>query len=349
MKKNFFPASIIYIGMGILLGGCSKKQSASSIQGTAVLVKVAEVQKKPIKQKVTVSGVVRAKHSIPITAQTSGIVKKISFQPGGTVNKEQVLIVLEDEQAIAQLQQAKSQLQASQATLSRQIALQEKNYGQKSLLEKAKAEVAAAQAELAKAELNLKYTRITAPFQGYVGLCTLGQGSPIRQGDELTRLVSPEKEVEFELADSQASLIAVGQVVDVEGPSGLPLECQITAIEPYADAVAHTVKARASFPKGQGQEFRDGAFARLVVFLSRSEEAIVVPQQAVGSEGGQDFVYRVQAIGDKKQLKAVMTPVTVGAQEQDYVEVEGVNPGDLVVTDPVEFLLDGSPIKIQNP
>ena len=100
---------------------------------------------------------------------------------------------------------------------------------------------------------------------------------------------------------------------------------------------------RARLPN-KGNKLRPGLFARINLVLERRENALVAPEQAIVPVGQKTFVYRVV------DGKAAMTPVKLGLRRPGQVEiVEGVNAGDVVVTDGQLKIRDGAPVTVLPP
>jgi membrane fusion protein (multidrug efflux system) len=183
--------------------------------------------------------------------------------------------------------------------------------------------------------------KIKAPFEGEIGLFSISEGAQINPGQEITRLVrSDPMNVEFQVPESEVKDIHVDDEVQVlvEHADVLPVNGVIKAIEPYADPATHSTRVIANLDNSEGK-FRDGSFASVTLFLSRDDEAIVVPKESIVHDGDQDFVYIVV------NGRARQRPVIISFQDKGKVKIEGVNEGDVVVTDPVELLVDGIPVQ----
>jgi len=321
------------------------KEANQGAQGhiKPVLIQVAVAKKEAIAQKKTFLGTIKATHVVPIVSPVQGLVAKISFQQGDYVKKGQLLIQLDDMQAMAQLKEAEAQVKMAQANYRRQKLLSDKGYTSQALLDKAEAEKDSALAIKGKALVQLKYTQIHAPFDGEIGLSNLTVGSQVTPNQEITRLVGRDSMVvEFQVAESEVRHLHTDQEVDVvaEGYDSLPVQATIKAIEPYSDPVAHTVRVKGIF-SNPDNKFRDGAFANVTVSLASDEQAVVIPKESVSKEGDVDHVFVI------KDNVAHKNDVVLGMKEGDFIQItNGLNPGDVVAVDPVEMLVDGSPVSI---
>ncbi len=308
-----------------------------------VKVQVDTVKREPIARKKTMAGMVKAADSVALTSEVSGRVKEILCRQGDKVKKGDILIQLDDAQAQAQLQEASAQVKVTTSEYRRQKILDKRNYTSKASLEKAEAALATALAARAKAAVYVDHMKIKAPFDGEIGLFSISEGAQINQGQDITRLVrSDPMNVEFQVPESEVKDIHVDDEVQVlvEHADVLPVTAIIKAKEPYADPTTHSTRVIASLDNSEGK-FRDGSFASVTLFLSRDDQAIVVPKESITRDGEQDFVYIVV------DGRARQRPVIVSFQDKGKVKVEGVSEGDIVVTDPVELLVDGIPVQVE--
>jgi membrane fusion protein, multidrug efflux system len=309
-----------------------KDEESDLLEAAPIKVRVATVKMQPITRKITINGTTKASDVVPIVSDFPGTITSINFKQGDLVKKGDVLVQLDDRPARAELQQASAQLKQLQAILTRQKILAEKKYSAASVLEKAEADVASAQANVAKASLALQKTQILAPFDGEIGLRNVSVGSHVDPNHEITRLVrSDPLEVDFHVPESEVISLFEGQELEilVEGYDILPMIGKILAVEPYSDPIGHTVRVRAELENPENK-IKDGAFARVTIPLTKSENALVIPIEAVHHRG---FVF---VLNDDR---LVARAVTLSAQENGLVEVtEGLKLGETVIVDPVESL-----------
>lgn len=308
-----------------------------------VKVRIETVKREPIARKKTIAGMVKAVDSVALSSEVPGRVKQILCRQGDKVKKGDLLIQLDDAQAQAQLQEASAQVKVATSEYRRQKILDKRNYTSKASLEKAEAALATALAARAKAAVYVDHMKIKAPFDGEIGFFSISEGAQVNPGQEITRLVrSDPMNVEFQIPESEVKDIQVDDEIQVlvEHADVLPVTAVIKAKEPYADPTTHSTRVIASLDNSEGK-FRDGSFASVTLFLSRDDQAIVVPKESVTHDGDQDFVYVVVNGRARKR------PVIVSFQDKGKVKVDGVNEGDIVVTDPVELLVDGIPVQVE--
>ena len=341
-----------------MLVGCGKNKQVASRNRSYTSVLVRAVEERKVEKVIAVSGNVKAKYSAPLVFQAPGLVKKILVTAGSKVTKGQPIIELQDDHTKVQVQWAHVNFLAKKAEFKRSQEMYQKKIWSYAQVEKAQTEMESARLELEKAKLSDANMRIVAPFTGYVGFFKsnekhlLSPGSAVQQGQDVGKIVSCENVVEFSLSETDAGQVQIGQrvVIQREGSALLPMSAQVSAKEPFSDAVSHMVTFITDLGD-QSHVCQDGTFVKVRVTLKDAMKALVVPQEAVVPQAGQYWVYVIKNIegapveNGKKISLAKAIEVTPGPQEGGYISIgeklPGIQAGDLVVTEPAEHLRDG--------
>jgi membrane fusion protein (multidrug efflux system) len=108
---------------------------------------------------------------------------------------------------------------------------------------------------------------------------------------------------------------------------GLEVEGVVRAVVPRADSRARTFPAKISIANPDGR-IAVGMLARVYLQIGGSNEAIIIPKDAVVEQGNQKFVYRIKA-DDTAERITVVPGSPVGA----WIAVgESLQAGDRVIT-----------------
>ncbi|MFM2476429.1 efflux RND transporter periplasmic adaptor subunit [Celerinatantimonas sp. MCCC 1A17872] len=305
-----------------------------------------------------VTGQASAYHQIDIVARVAGTLQAIHYTDGQKVAAGQLLFEIDPATYQAQLSQAQARLAQAKATY---INAQQSLIRQQTLLKRhvtaqsdvdaaianrdsAKAQIQAAQADVALAKLNLGYTRIKAPFSGVVSAHLEDEGSLVGQGSptKLATLVQQSPiYVDFTLASAdiqQVQKTLAGKPVDslsvlagIGEQTHYPLEGCLDYMAPSVDNQTDTQAFRAVFDNAT-HTLLPGQFVRLRLKLGQYHNALLVPNQAIGTEQNGRFVMVVNK--DKKvQRKAVTVMagpahwqiITSGLKSSDQVVVRGMS------------------------
>jgi membrane fusion protein (multidrug efflux system) len=365
--KNLFAAVILSLSL-IFGAGCSKKSPDANTTAPEVLVTEVTPRDVPIVQEwvATLDGLVNA----TISARVSGHLISQDYKEGTAVKKGDPLFQIDSRPFEDALAQAKATLAKDEATrikaeadekreldlFNRKVISQQERDAALQTAESSKGLSGADRAAVKDAELNLEYTKVTAPIDGLAGfvtaqvgdlvgpstgpLTTISQVDPIKAiatGSEqsytefATRYSDPEKQeqylkrVEFEL------VLANGSIYPQKG--------KFYALDRNVNIQTGSIRFEATFPN-PGNILRPGQFARLRATTEIRKGALLVPQEAVTELQGN---YQVAVIGGDN--KASIRPVKVGERFGAMWEIkEGVEPGEKVVVQGIQKVREGAPV-----
>ncbi|MBW4619832.1 MAG: efflux RND transporter periplasmic adaptor subunit [Cyanosarcina radialis HA8281-LM2] len=269
-------------------------------------------------------------------------------------------VIAQRQAAAAEAQQALRQLQNGtrpEVIAQRQAAVAEAQQALRQLqngtrpeaIAQARSQVAQASAQVKAAEVQLQKTRVVAPFAGTVGDIPIKTGDFVSQGDELTTITRNDfLELNIPVPLNRSSELRLGLPVEVLDTQGKAIATgQVSFIAPNVDANSQTVLAKASFANaGRALLNRQFVPAR-IIWNERS--GIVIPVNAVSRLGGQTFVFvaerSTESQSGQPQLVARQKPVKLGEiQGNNYQVLEGLQPGQEIVTAGVLNLTDGAAI-----
>jgi membrane fusion protein (multidrug efflux system) len=186
-----------------------------------------------------------------------------------------------------------------------------------------------AQADLAVATARLAKTRIAAPFTGITGARRVSIGHVLEVGEVITELTQvDELKVTFFAPERFYGLLTHGAEVTVSTTAfdGYHLTGKIDVIEPVIDPATRNARVVARL-NNVDRKFRPGMSANVNAVLSRRDSALVVPDEAILSEGGQLFVY---IIGVDSTVS--IAPISIGTRTASQAEVlTGLEAGQQVV------------------
>ncbi|MGI0525465.1 efflux RND transporter periplasmic adaptor subunit [Rhizobium giardinii] len=357
--------------------GTGNAADATAAAPVAVPVSVAVVEAKPVTQWSEFSGRLEAIDHVELRSRVAGAIQSVHFQEGAIVEKGDLLVTIDPAPYQAEVARAKASVTAAEARASlartelkrgRQLlasnAVSQSDYDQRLNGEaSAEADLEAARAVLQSAELNLSYTEIRAPITGRVGKIEITAGNLIAAGPSspiLTRLVS--------LSPIYASFEADEQIVSgilAELPEGVnarnfldrvpvrmdvaghpDIKGKLQLVDNSVDPQSGTIRVRAVFDNANGA-LMPGQFARLSMGQSKTEDAVLVHERAIGTDQNKKYVivvkpdntteYREITVGAKSGGLRV---VTSGLKAQERIVVNGlqrIRPGSLVAPEMVSM------------
>lgn len=324
------PAHGLTSWITMALSAALAASSAASAQTTTPAppsVTVSQPLQKEITEWDQFTGQFQAVEFVEIRARVAGYLTEIHFQDGQTVKKGDLLFVIDPrpyEAALAsmraQLSQAEAQVDLAQVQLKRSTELRKRDYEPASSydqrvsdLKVATAAVEAAKAGIRTAELNVEFTRITAPMAGRISRHQVSIGNLITGGEGgtatlLTTIVSLDP-IYFNFDMSESDYLAYQRATEkglmrstrdntvavslhLTDEKGWPHEGRLNFVENRVDRSSGTIRVRAVFPN-PNLLFTAGQFGRIRIPGSEPYKAILIPDAAVVTDQSRKIVLTV--------------------------------------------------------
>ena len=346
-----------------------------------VPVKAATVLVRDVPIYLEAIGETRGNTEIEIRARVEGFIESVDFAEGTMVRKGQLLYTIDPRPFEASVAKARANLAQAEAELARarqdvaryeplvaKNAISRQEYETAVAIEQAQASVVeAARAGLESAELDLGYTKVTAPEAGLVGKTEVYPGTLVGRGQStlLTR-ISKIEPIHVRFTVSEAGYLRYARRNEERKSSSgseLPIELiladgathpqtgRFVFIDRSVDPKTGTIMLEASFPN-PGGIVRPGQYARVRAAVDLKKDAVLVPQRAVLEMQG---TYRVAVVQPDNTIDIRMVQmgervgslwlVEDGLAAGDRIVVEGLQklrPGVQVSPEPVE-ISEGGP------
>jgi membrane fusion protein (multidrug efflux system) len=314
---------------------------AMPVEATAVKIDVAATTTDAV-------GSLRSTESIQLRPEVAGRIVSINFNEGQDVKAGDVLVELDRSVEEAELAEAQAQLALAESEYRRQQTLRTRNAVSQAALDQAKAALDTGTAAIALAKAKLSKRSLLAPFDARTGLRKVSPGEFVDAGTALVNLedIDPLK-LDFRVPERFLPVVQLGQKIDVavDAFPGREFEGEVAAIDPQIDEAGRSLVIRAVV-KNDDLTLRPGLFARVTLTLETRQDAIWVDEAAIVPMGNQVTVFKVVEGPDGKTAAKTQL-VKLGMRQPGMVEVvEGLAPGDRVVTAGVLKIGDGSPIQI---
>jgi membrane fusion protein (multidrug efflux system) len=336
-------------------------------------VGVVTVQPRPVSLTIELPGRLEASRVAQVRARVAGIVLRRLFVEGSDVKAGQPLFQIDPASYQSLVAGAQATLARAQANVT-QAAAQAERY--KPLLEAnaiskqdyinavaaqktAEADVAAAKASLQSGQINLGYASVTAPISGRIGRALVTEGALVGQGEATPlAMVQQINPMYVNFTQSTTDVLALRRAVEsgkfkraggvdaasvrivLEDGTVYPQPGKLLFSDLSVDPTSGQITLRAEVANPSGL-LLPGMYVRVRLEQAQTQSGIVVPQQAVQRGSTGDSVMVVDSEG-----KVAPRQVKVGtAQGGDWVILDGVKTGEMVMVDGFQKLRGTAPVK----
>jgi RND family efflux transporter MFP subunit len=368
---QFFAVSprLTFIALAALLVACSPGGGQPQGQrGEPPPVSVAPVTQRTVQEFDEFSARLEAVDTVDIRSRVAGTLERMNFREGQRVSRGDVLFTIDPRPFAADLARTQAQL-ASAQTLADQskseavraekllplqaISAQELDQ-LRAAARNGEANIKAAQAAVQTAQLNLSYTRITAPISGRISRTSVSVGNLVGVGDPvLTTLVSMDRVYAYFDA-SEAAYLKYGRAAQsasrdaapsvqmgLSNEEGFPHAGKLDFVDNRLNPATGSIRSRAVFDNKQGI-FTPGLFARIKLGGGESYLATLVPERAISTDQTRKVVMVVGANNLVEPREVKPTVLLDGMRV-----VTGVKTGENIIVDGLQRAFPGAPVTPQ--
>jgi len=355
----------------LVLASCGKKNDQqAAMQGPPpVNVTLQEVASTDAVYHDNYPGTVTALNQIELRPQVTGFITGIHFQDGARVRKGQLLYTVDAqlysanyEQAVANLNVQKANVVKAQKDADRYHELDKNDAVAKQLvdnadaaLEVAKRQADAAQANISAVSTSVRYTKVTAPFDGVIGISLVKVGAAVTAGQTVLNTVSTDGQlaVDFNLDQKEifrfTNLLKTSNAQDSTftlafGKDIYPFPGKLQLIDRAVDPQTGSIKARIVFPNKDNM-LRSGMTGTVRVRNNASAQSVIIPYKAVTEQLGEFFVY-VAGDSSKVTQRKLVLGEPIGA---NIIVKEGLKAGEKIAVEGVQNLREGAVINTAPP
>lgn len=303
---------------------------------------------------IKVIGTLKAVQGVSISTDLAGIVSEIAFDSGKTVHKGELLVQLNSEQEKAQLAAAQAKRDLARLDAGRKRELQSQNAAPAAERDAAEAELHRAEAACAEVEALLARKRITAPFDGVLGIRQVSLGQYLNPGAPIATMHSLDPmQVQFNLPQQQLASASPGRSLRIlsEDRPEIARDGTVTALDSQVNESSRAITVEGTLPN-KDKQLRPGMFVNVEIPLPKEDGVLVVPASAINYApyGDSVFVVKDGTNAEGKASKVVTQQfVKLGQNRGDQIRVlSGLAPGDEVVTSGVFKLRPGAEVNINN-
>jgi multidrug efflux system membrane fusion protein len=363
-------AILIVLGIIFLVtrykANSSSAGNAAARAPRAVPVTTATASKGDIGVYIKALGVVTPVYTVSVTSRVQGQIMTVAYREGQIVRKGDLLLEIDPRPYQAALTQAEGLLAHDQAVLAearidydryksaytRNAIPKQQLDDQEQIVLQDEGTVKNDEGNLESAKVNLVYTQITSPIDGRVGLRLVDPGNIVQANGTTPLVVVTQLQpitVVFSVAEDYLPQIQ-GHLVHGER---MPVDAfdrdqnkklatgSLLTLDNQIDTTTGTVKLKAIFDNKDFALFPN-QFVNVKLLVDTQHGVTLVPAATIQRNAQGPFVYVITG-GDT----ATVHPVTEGTTDGTMTAVQGVNPGDVVVTSGFDKLQDGAKVAVR--
>ena len=366
LRKRVRFFALVLLASCIGLTGCADgtdavvdevTRSAVAAPDPAVEVTVQTLQAQTWQGSIAAFGVIEALEEVSVASELSGTVESIHVNEGDRVAAGQLLLTLDARKRELALQQVKQQVERSRTALQearlkrdRRLDLARSESVSKEILDSARLAVDGAEAAyqqaraaLALAERELADTRILSPTDGSVDVRAVEVGEPVQAGSALVTLQADTSlRVQTWISEADIAHLRAGSGAQVRSSSlpGQSFEARVEWVGVNADPRTGNFPVKLILTD-QGQRLRPGMTAAVTIEGVQVPNALMLPDTALVDRDRRRVVFVVE-----EGVARIREPLLAAGFSNRLQIIDGLSPGDVVVTSGQSRLLDGAAVRI---
>ncbi|MDH0212066.1 efflux RND transporter periplasmic adaptor subunit [Stutzerimonas stutzeri] len=351
--KSASAALMSILAVAVFLAGCQEEAAPPAQQKPTV--GVVTLQAEPLSLTTELPGRTRAYRIAEVRPQVNGIIQKRLFTEGSDVKAGQQLYQIDPSVYEATLKSAQASVASSKSLADRYADLVKDQAVSKQAYDEARAASLQAEAELERARIDVRYTKVLAPISGRIGRSAVTEGALVSNGQaqELATIQQLDP-IYVDVTQPARDLLALRRDLEegrlqkagenaakvtltLEDGSAYPHEGKLEFSEVTVDSGTGSVTLRAVLPNPD-KVLLPGMFVHAQLVAGLKSEAILVPQQGVTRNSKGEPTAMVVNAENKVELRTIKTERTIGNR---WLVGEGLQPGDRVITEGLQFIQPG--------
>jgi len=342
MKKKIILASIIILGLGTW-GVVKYFSKASNLKPNEIWVEAKPVKETILPLEVNAIGTLAAR-TVEITPESAGHVKEILFKDGTFVTQGSPLIQLDDAVFKAKYASALAQFNYSEHDYKRKSLLGKRVIAQQ-VIDQAEADLKEKKANADEMDVMLRKMKLTAPFDGVVGKSKVNMGDYVTTTQSVVTLTDTKHlRIEYNVPEKYFPALKLGQEVNITTSTypGKVFSGKVAFISPTINTDNRSVALYADVPNNANL-LAAGMFVKVSQLLGSEERVLIIPSRSLVPVLDGVQVYKVV------DGKAYAVTVLIGKRTEADVQIlQGLSPGDVVITDGQLKVKNNTPVKIKS-
>lgn len=312
----------------------------------ATLITTINLKRTDFEHYVEISGAVKSRRNVLISAENMGNVDRILVKEGAEVKKGQLIISMDVELFQKNLDQLETEYTLANTMYEKQSNLWKQNIGTEVQYLETKNRKESLERQIANIKTQISKSQIRAPFDGTIEEVLVREGEMAQIGSPLVRILNHrEMYVKADLSESHIGKFSKGDEVEIFFPSlNKTLKSTLSSVGQVIDEKNRTFAVEALLP-ATDYTIKPNLITILRMKDFHMPEAVVIPSKLIQKDNQGDFVY----IAEKNQDELVARKVQIerGTTYRNSTMVpNGLNGNEMLINEGFRDVAEGSKVKI---
>lgn len=315
--------------------------SESSIEIIPVYTEQVSLQN--LADKIQLTGILKPKRDLRVISQTQGLVIRMNIKNGEFVREGTEIVKVDDELLSAELKVTHANFEKAQKDIERFEKMAEIDGVTQDQLEKMQLNLKNAESRYIATRKRLRDTSIKAPFSGYINQLFTKKGSMLGPGVPVFEIVDISG-FKMQLKCSEDQILKIQKNMEahviVKAAKGVNLYGKVSSVSVSAD-MSQQYSLEIEIGQHSSESVKGGMIAVAEIIGNDSIKAVMIHHGRIITRNGFNYVFRVN------DNTAYLSEVNTGTSSGEMIEiVEGLSPGDIIVSVGLERLSDGQKVNI---
>ena len=312
----------------------------------ATLITTKSVELKDFEHYVEVSGAVKSRKNVLISAENMGNVNRIYAKEGNEVKRGQLIIDLDTELYQRNLDQLETEYTLAKTMFEKQTNLWKQNIGTEVQFLEAKNRKESIERQIANIKTQISKSKIRAPFAGTIESVYVREGEMAQMGSPLLRIVNhKDMYIRADLSESYIGKFSKGDHVIINFPSiDKTIESTISSVGQIIDEMNRTFAIEALLPV-TNFTIKPNLLAIVKLKDFQKSNAVVIPSKLIQKDNKGDFVFVSEDNGEGLVAKKI--PITRGiTYRNNTLVLDGLEGGEVLIDEGFRNVAEGTRLRI---
>lgn len=312
----------------------------------ATLITTTSVEKRTFEHYVEVSGAVKSRKNVLISAENMGSISSIYAKEGYEVKKGQLIISMDTELYQRNLDQLETDYELAQTMFKKQSNLWKQNIGTEVQYLESKNRVESLEKQIANIKTQISKSQVRAPFAGTIEFVAVREGEMAQIGTPLVRIVNHmDMYVKADLSESYIGNFEKGDVVTIHFPSiKKNVESRISSVGQVIDEQNRTFAVEALLPE-TGFKIKPNLIAILKIKDFQQPDAVVIPSKLIQRDNRGDFVFIAEQNSEEVVAKKVQIDRGITYKTNTMI-TNGLSGSEVLINEGFRDVADGSKVRV---